>query len=154
MMTPLRVALTAHPAFHTVLLRLEARALSAGGSDSITNALMSGVPACIRVARSQNAPTAVASRRSAPSVTRKGSEGWGGEQCDRGPEQERDRVGAEQPGGGARRQVLEQRGGPAAEHAPDHRGEQLDREEGAEQVRALARARVLGDERGRGDRAQ
>ena len=60
--------------FHTRLLRLVERARSEGGNASMTNACIKGVEACISEARHQNETTATPSRRSAPSVTRNGSD--------------------------------------------------------------------------------
>src|SRR5690242_979871 len=55
-------------------MRLVERERSAGGTASMTNAWTSGVAACINDERHQNDTTATPSRRSAPSVTRNGSD--------------------------------------------------------------------------------
>src|SRR5207253_2931746 len=74
MIQPLNVALAAQPEFHTRLLKLVDRARRSGGNSSITYDWSSGVEACMSVARMQNAANATRRLRSAPSVTRNGSD--------------------------------------------------------------------------------
>ena len=64
----------AHPSCHTMLQIPMTRFRISPGTTSIASTFCSGEAACMRLARAQNARTAIHSVPSNPSVTRKGSE--------------------------------------------------------------------------------